>query len=127
MFKERQKKETFENCRLSQPCISMIHQNIYPISFLWLCFIKHSNGIHTCTHTHTHTHTHSHIWSSQVVLVIKNLPANSGDAADTDSIFWSGRSSGDRNGYLLQSSCQENPMDRGAWRATVHGVAKSWT
>ena len=39
----------------------------------------------------------------------------------------SGRSPGEGNGHPLQSSCLENPMDRGAWRATVHGVAKSWT
>jgi len=38
-----------------------------------------------------------------------------------------GRSPGERNGNLLQYSCLENPMDRGAWWATVHGVAKSWT
>ena len=39
----------------------------------------------------------------------------------------SGRSPGEGNGNLLQYSCLENPMDRGAWRATVHGVTKSWT
>ena len=38
-----------------------------------------------------------------------------------------GRSLAEVNGNLLQYSCLENPMDRGAWRATVHGVAKSWT
>ena len=53
MFKEKTKKETLENCGLSKPCISVIHQNIYCISFPWLYFIKHSNGIHTHTHTHT--------------------------------------------------------------------------
>ena len=39
----------------------------------------------------------------------------------------SGRSPTEENGYPLQYSCLENPMDRGAWWATVHGVAKSWT
>ena len=39
----------------------------------------------------------------------------------------SGRSPGEGNGNPLQYSCSENPMDRAAWRATVHGVAKSWT
>ena len=39
----------------------------------------------------------------------------------------SGRSAGEENGNSLQYSCLENPMDRGAWRAIVHGVAKSWT
>ena len=38
-----------------------------------------------------------------------------------------GRSSGEGNSYPFQYSCLENPMDRGAWQATVHGVAKSWT
>ena len=51
----------------------------------------------------------------------KNLPANAGD---TDSIPGSGRSPGEANGNPLQYSCLENPMDRGAWQATVHGIAK---
>ena len=57
-------------------------------------------------------------------LVVKNLPANAGD---TDSIPGLGRSPGEGNGNPLQYSCLENPMDRGAWQATVHGVAKSQT
>ena len=52
--------------------------------------------------------------------VVKNLPANAGDAG---SIPGSGRSSGGGHGNALQYSCLENPMDRGAWQA-VHGVAK---
>ena len=56
--------------------------------------------------------------------VVKNLPANAGDAASTSGV---GRSPGGENGSLLQYSCLENPMDRGAWRATIHGVAKSRT
>ena len=50
--------------------------------------------------------------ASQVVLVVKNLPANAG---------------GEGNGNPLQYSCLENPMDRGAWQAVVHGVAESQT
>ena len=46
---------------------------------------------------------------------------------DMSSIPGSGRSPGEENGCPLQYSCLENPMDRGAWRATVHGVAKSET
>jgi len=46
---------------------------------------------------------------------------------DLGSIPGSGRSLGEGNGNPLQYSCLENPMDGGAWRATVHGVAKSWT
>ena len=56
--------------------------------------------------------------------MLKNLPAMQ---QDPDSIPGSGRSPGDGNGNLLQYSCLENPMDRGAWRATVHGVLKSQT
>ena len=62
-----------------------------------------------------------------MALVIKNLPANAGDIRDTSSIPGSGRSLGGGHGYPLQYSCLENPMDRGTWWATVHGVAKSWT
>ena len=63
--------------------------------------------------------------ASQVALVVKNSPANAGDIRDMGSIPGSGRSPGEGNGNPLQYSCPENPMDRGAWRATVHGVAKS--
>ena len=48
-------------------------------------------------------------------------------AGDPDSIPESGRFPGDGNGYPLQYSCQENSMDREAWWATIHEVAKSWT
>ena len=65
--------------------------------------------------------------ASQVAPVVKNPPANSGDARDVGLIPGLGKSSGVGKGNPLQYSCQENPMDRGAWRATVHGVAKSWT
>ena len=57
--------------------------------------------------------------------VVKNLPANAGDAGDTVSVLGSGRFPGERNGNPLQYSCLENSMDRGAWRATVHGVRKA--
>ena len=59
--------------------------------------------------------------------VVKYLPANAGDAGDGGSILGSGRSPGRGNGNLLQCSCLEDPMDRGAWRATVHEVTKSQT
>ena len=65
--------------------------------------------------------------ASQVVLVEKNLPANAGDTRDSGSIPGSGRSSGERSGNRLQYSCLGNLMDRGAWKATVHGVATSRT
>ena len=56
--------------------------------------------------------------------VIKNPPAKAGDTRDMGSIPGWGRSPGGGNGNPLQHSCLENSMDRGAWRATVHGVAK---
>ena len=56
--------------------------------------------------------------------VVKNLPANAGAAGDTGLIPGSGRSPGEGNGNSLQYFCLENPMDSGAWRATVHGVSK---
>ena len=59
--------------------------------------------------------------------VVKNSPASVGDAGDMGSIPGLGRSPGGGNVDLLQSSCLENPMDRGAWWAPVHGVAKSQT
>ena len=59
--------------------------------------------------------------------MVKNPPANAGDVRDSGSILGSGRSPGEGNGNLLQYSCLENPMGRGAWWATVHGVAKSRT
>ena len=66
---------------------------------------------------------------TQVALVVKNPPADAGDVRDTGSIPGSGRSPGGEHGSPLQYSCLENPMDRGAWQATVHGVTKSraWT
>ena len=67
------------------------------------------------------------IWASQVALVVKNLPANTGDIRDAGSIPGLGRSPGEGSDNSLQYSCLENPMDRGAWQATVHRVTKSWT
>ena len=53
--------------------------------------------------------------------------ASAYNAGDPGSIPGSGRSPGEGHGSPLQYSCLENPMDEGAWLATVHGVAKSWT
>ena len=63
--------------------------------------------------------------TSQVALVVKSLPANAGDIRHAGSIPGSGRSPGEGNGNSLQYSCLENSMDRGAWQAAVHTVAKS--
>ena len=62
-----------------------------------------------------------------MALVVKNLAASAGDGRDVGSIPGSGRSPGEENGYLLQYSCLESPMDRGAWQATVQAAAKSQT
>ena len=59
--------------------------------------------------------------------MVKDLPANAGDVRDADSIPGSGRSPGGGPSNPLQDSCLENPMDRGAWWAMVHRVAKSQT
>ena len=60
-------------------------------------------------------------------LVVKNPLANARNVRDMASIPGSGRSPGGRHGNPLQYSCLEHPIDRGAWRATLHRVAKSWT
>ena len=60
-------------------------------------------------------------------MVKKNPPANTGEAGDVGLIPGSGISPGEGNGNRLQYSCLENLIDRGAWRAIVHRVAKSFT
>ena len=82
--------------------------------------------------TYLLTHSLTTCWfmnfgASQVALVVKNPPVNAGDIRDIGSIPESGRSPGEGHGNPLQYSCLENPMDRGAWWATVHWVAKSRT
>ena len=59
--------------------------------------------------------------------VEKNLPANEGDAGDAGLIAGSGRSPGEGKGNPFQYFCLGNPVNRGSWRATVHGVTKSQT
>ena len=59
--------------------------------------------------------------------MVKNPAANAGEVRDGGSIHWQGRSSGGEHGNPLQYPYLEDPMDGGAWRAIVHGVAKSRT
>ena len=59
--------------------------------------------------------------------MVKNPPASARDAEDVGLIAGSGRSPGGGGGHSLQSSCLESPMDRGAWRVTVHRFAQNWT
>ena len=56
--------------------------------------------------------------------MVTNPPANVGDSGDVGSVPGSGRSPGRRNSNSLQYSCQENPMERGAWWSTVHGLQR---
>ena len=60
-----------------------------------------------------------------IALFVRNLPANAGDIRDMGLIPGLGRFPGGGNGNPFQYSCLENPMDRGAWRVTVHGIAES--
>ena len=71
--------------------------------------------------------THTQAWASQVALVVQSPPANAGDVRDMGLIPRLERSPGGGHGNPLQYSCLENPMERGAWQATVCEVAKSWT
>ena len=65
--------------------------------------------------------------ASQMVLAVKNPPANAGDVRNSSSIPGSGKSPGVGNGNPLQYSCLWDSMDRGAWQATGHDTAKSQT
>ena len=69
----------------------------------------------------------SEFMKEHLVLVVKNPPTNARDVRDTGSIPELGGSPGGGHDNPLQHSCLENPTDRGAWRATAHGVAKSRT
>ena len=66
-------------------------------------------------------------WAPRVARVVKNLPDNAGDLSDAGSIRGWGGSPGGGHGNPLQYSCLENPVDKGACRATVHGVTKNGT
>ena len=65
--------------------------------------------------------------ASQVALVVEKLPPDAGNIRDADLIPGSGRCPGGGHGHPLWYSSLENPTDRGAWWAAVHGVTKSWT
>ena len=77
-----------------------------------------SQGCNLLSYTEPHGHR-----ASPVALVVKGLPAIA-EVRDMDSIPRSRRSPGEGNCNPLQHSCLENPMDRGAWKATVHNVAE---
>ena len=78
-----------------------------------------------------YTHTHIHPLGQILMTSLWGFPGGSdgkesaSNARDSSSILGLGRSPGEGNGYLLQYSCLENPMGRGAWQATVLGIEKS--
>ena len=85
------------------------------LTILWLFFKCTFDVFNPCNHH----------WASQVVLVVKNLPASAGDIRNTGLIPKLERSPGRGHGSPCQYSCLENPLGRGVWRATVHRVTKS--
>ena len=98
----------------------------YPGTSFWVAvkFLIHLGKYRTAwllAGSYDNVFTYIRNWASQVALVVKNKLDNAEDIRDL------GRSSGGGHGNLLQYSCLENPMNRGAWRATVHGIARSQT
>ena len=75
----------------------------------------------------SYSYMEKHKRASQVVKVVKNTLANAGNARDTGSMLGSGKAPRGVYRKPLQYSCLEDPMDRGAWQGTVHGVTKSQT
>ena len=69
---------------------------------------------------------HNDLWAFQLARG-KHLATNTGDIRDPGLMPDWGRSPGEGNGSLLQYSCLENPMDKGAWQVSVHRVTESWT
>ena len=67
------------------------------------------------------------VWGLPRRISRKESACNAGATVDIDLILGLGRSPGGEHGNPLQYSCLGNPMDRGAWQATIHGVTKSWT
>ena len=100
-------------------------KNVYLCVCILTCVYIYT---HTHVYIHTHTHTHTHTRAS-----LRGFPRGSDgkesayNAGSTVLILGLNRSPGDGNGNSLQYSCLENPMNRGACWATVHGVTKSWT
>ena len=90
------------------------------LGLLFLGLLLQSKAVPFCVSITRH-------WASQAALMVKNPPANAGDLRDSGLIPGLGRSPGGGHGNPLQYSCLENPMDRGAWWATVHRVTKSQT
>ena len=102
------------NIRPSPPTAITLVVHLFASLFHYVC-------VCVCVSVYTY------VWASQVALAVKNLPANAGDVRDEGLIPGSGRSLGGGHVNPLQYSSLENPMDKGAWLATIHRVPKSWT
>ena len=111
----------FHNYPVSCVCyISKAQGSIRALSWVW--HFSSTSPFHSLSNCFTCCHL---CVASQVALVVKTLPANAGDIRDSSLIPGSGRSPGGGHGNPLWYSCLENPMDRGAWRATTAAAAKS--
>ena len=106
---------------LSSLFLCQYHTILITISLYLTALSEVWEGSASCFRTYPSPRT------SQVAIGVKNLHANEGDVRNKVWIPDSRRSPGGGHGNLLQYSCLENPMDRGAWRATVHRVTKSQT
>ena len=111
-----------KNLKITLHLTLTVDQNIWRI--MWTYFFLTFNHFFKLSHKYVFIFFQT---PEQVVLVVKNLPANAGDIRDMHLIPGLGRSPGVGDGNPLQYSCLENPIDRGAWQATVGRVAKSWT
>ena len=112
------------SCPLSQWCCLTISSSVALFSFCLQSFPPSGSfSVHYIT-------IQKQIWywhTLRMALVVKNLPENAGYIRDAGSVTGSGKFPGEGHGNSLQYSCLENPMDRGAWWATVHGVTKHQT
>ena len=98
------------------------------INCIYHIFIVHSGSLEYFVFSLGFNKLHVNIdLAFQVMLMVKNLPASAADIREAGSIPGLGRSLGGRHGNPLQYSCLKNPMDRGAWRDTIHGVEESQT
>ena len=106
--------------------ILVFHFLIFFFSFSFFSYIF-KVGYHSTKNRSLSTSWVAAPWTSLVAQMVKNLPANAGDAGDMSSVPGLDRSPREGNGNSLQYSCLGNPMDRGAWWANIHKVAKTWT
>ena len=95
------------------------------LSHFWVLALAAPFCLEGCIHSRLPFSMVLCLGASQVVLAVKNPPANAGDVREAGLIPGSGRSPGGEHGNPLQYSCLENPMDRSAWQTTVHTVAKN--